>query len=90
MIFVYFSLPTHNKCTMDPLIIVLVLEDVDCVYYCYSVSRSSEAQNTSERGIIKNTTYVDDSSHNEYLTLGSAIWLVEFSLLVNCYQGLCS
>ena len=32
------------------------------------------------------TTSVDDSSHSYCLTLGSAIWFVAFSLLINCYQ----
>ena len=31
-------------------------------------------------------TYVDDQYHDKYLALRSAIWLVQFSLLVSCYH----
>ena len=34
----------------------------------------------------KNITSVDDSCHNEWLALSSAVWFVESSLLVNCYH----
>ena len=89
-ILVSLRLPSHIWRRIGPLIIILVPEvskhsnkhpQLHTLFFLSCDGTKKDGENYKYR---QDATCIDDSCHSECLTRSSAVWLVQFSLLVNC------
>ena len=84
----------HNRCTIGPPIILLGPEESKCSNKCPQLLHFSIQWSNKKQELVKNGKCCQDNfcwwfvPLNKCLVLSSAIWFVEFLLLVN--KGGCS